>query len=141
MIVYWVCDRFGYKNTVMYPPGIENLLRPYWIFASILLLLAFAALIVGVFRWKKADTSLSTMLIIIYLSALLFQGFLSMILAYLGYLNGDYSVDALSGNIFMIVEFLIFNILFYHMVRSTVVKTVIKIFVVLFPLVCLAYWW
>ena len=124
----------------MYPPGIENLLRIYWLFAIIMLILGLFALFIGMVKWKKGDHSRSTLLIILYLTALLFQGFLAMILAYWGHVNGDYSVDALSGNIFMIVEFLIFNILFFNMVKSPNVRIIIKCSVILFPVICIIYW-
>ncbi|HTE28316.1 hypothetical protein [Flavitalea sp.] len=124
----------------MYPPGIENLLRIYWLFAVIMLTLALIALLVGIVKWRKGDNSRTTLLIVLYLLALLFQGFLSMSLAYWGHVNGDHSIDALSGNIFMIVEFLIFNILFFNMVRSPKARTVIKCFVILFPIICIIYW-
>jgi hypothetical protein len=104
-----------------------------------MLLFAFTGLITTVF-WKKTEVpKVVRVALAVYFCTILCQGIIWPILSWQDLdVNWD-NFYVLTQSFFTIVEFLTFSIIFYNILVSKKMKTILQYLGLIFPLLCLAY--
>jgi len=124
----------------MIQSGWQNIFSVYWLCWSIMLLASLFTLFLTIYKIIAEQNVYTYYLIFTYQITSILQGGFSFYLAYSGFINNKFSPDAVTANIFMLIEFEIFSLLFYKVLKSRLIKSIISSAMIIFPLICILYW-
>jgi hypothetical protein len=122
--------------------GIDNssLFTFYYFFALIMSLIALISLLVCIYQILQGYTSRINVSFSIYFVAVLLQALIIFWGIYFPFPKGLEAADSISANFFTVLEFLIFNLVFYRFIYSAILRNVIVLASIFFPVGCIYYW-
>lgn len=120
---------------------IDTLLKPdnllYFGGVSLMIIVGSIAIIIGAINSFKKKSPAYFKLFIIYIGCSIFQGFMSF---YYEIYTTPINMDAISANIFTLLEFVVFNTFFLSVLQSKLIKHTLTVLFFAFPTFCVFYW-
>jgi len=109
----------------------------YYVGVLVMILIGSIAIIIGTINSIKKKSPAYFKLFVIYIGCSISQGFMSL---YYELYPTPTNIDAISANVFTLLEFSVFNTFFLFVLQSKLIKLGLILLFFAFPMFCIFYW-